>query len=88
MYKIIASYSNYNKIYEYTKLINNNKIPVINGQEITLNYINNLIKQYNNNNEKQIKKVMSLTTTFGKINFILEEHKLKTNKKINNVYDL
>ena len=82
----------YNKIYEYTKLINNNKIPIINGQEITLSHVNNLIKDYNDKNQKQLKKAMSISTTFGKINFLLEEHhtqsNIQSNKKLNNVYDL
>jgi len=65
-----------NKINEYTNVIKNNKVSVLEGRTISMEDIEDLIVQYTRENETMLKKVISVSTAFGKIKMMIEEANL------------
>ena len=64
----------YNKIFNYIKIIRNDKKAYINNQYLDIDEIDNLIEQYNTYNNKKNKKYVTISTVFGKLQVILEDY--------------
>jgi hypothetical protein len=68
----------YNKILEYVQILKKNRNLIINGKKVTIDDINDLINQYNLHNNNYNKKLITLSTAFGKIQISIDS--MQSNK--------
>ena len=68
-----------NNINKYTTLVQNKAIPVF-ERNISEKKINELLKEYGETFAKSVKKIVSVSTAFGKMQYLIEEQELKEAK--------
>ena len=69
----------YNKIINYIQILKKEKNLILNNKIINIDEIDNLIDQYNKNNDIHKKKLITLSTAFGKMEIMIENN--NNNKK-------
>ena len=73
-----------NKILEYIQILKKNKNLIISGRTLTMNDINDLVNQYNSHNKIYNKKLISLSTAFGKIQMTIDNIQSNQSNQSNN----
>jgi GTPase involved in cell partitioning and DNA repair len=68
-----------NNINKYSALVQNKGIPVF-ERNISEKKINELLKEYEETFAKSVKKIVSISTAFGKMQYLIEEQELKEAK--------
>ena len=68
-----------NNINKYSALVQNKGIPVF-ERNISEKKINELLKEYEETFAKSVKKIVSVSTAFGKMQYLIEEQELKEAK--------
>ena len=69
------------KVNLYTKTIIKEKIPTIDNRPISIQDMDDLLTQMEETKNKHIKKLVTVTTAFGKMKYVIDIEDIEINKK-------
>jgi len=69
------------KVNLYTKTIIKEKIPTIDNRPISIQDMDDLLTQMEETKHKHLKKLVTITTAFGKMKYVIDIEDIEKNKK-------